>query len=177
MVEEDMVRLYHKVAKCTMFYVDATGGLHEKINGVGRLLYYAMVIPHPFGKGPPITVAEMIANEHTADSIRRLFEELCYRERLVYKATGNSIPLGIMTDFSLVIIVAAMVEFNNESYRAYLERTYKIMVGLASVEELQKLFVFTCSGHMMKNIKKHANVPGDPETRLKFIWQCVSLAF
>eukprot|EP00794_Sanderia_malayensis_P019317 gene19317-21244_t len=146
MVEEDMVRLYHKVAKCTMFYVDATGGLHEKINGVGRLLYYAMVIPHPFGKGPPITVAEMIANEHTADSIRRLFEELCYRERLVYKATGNSIPLGIMTDFSLVIIVAAMVEFNNESYRAYLERTYKIMVGLASVEELQKLFVFTCSG-------------------------------
>eukprot|EP00794_Sanderia_malayensis_P013567 gene13567-14967_t len=38
MVKEDMVRLYHKVAKCTMFYVDATGGLHEKINGAGRPL-------------------------------------------------------------------------------------------------------------------------------------------
>eukprot|EP00794_Sanderia_malayensis_P005908 gene5908-6594_t len=60
-----------------------------------------------------------------------------------------------------------MAEFNNESYKSYLERTYRIMVGLAREEELHKLFIFTCAGHMMKNIKKHAKVPGDADESSK----------
>eukprot|EP00794_Sanderia_malayensis_P014036 gene14036-15495_t len=131
----------------------ATGGLHEKINSAGRLLYYAMVIPHPFGKGPPIAVAEMIANEHTAGLHTPAFSRTTLPRETSLQSNWKLNTPGIMTDFSLAIIVAAMVEYNNESYRAYLERTYKIMVGLASVEELQKLFVFTCSGHMMKTLK------------------------
>ncbi len=148
-----MTRPYHKVAaQCIIFYVDATGGLFDKVQNAGKISYYAMVLPHPFSRGPPIAVTEMIANKHTADLIRRMFQELRYRERLIYKSTGNSQPMGIMTDFSLAIIIAAIAEY---------------MVGKACREDLNGLFIFTCAGHMMKNIKKHAKVAGGIECNSK----------
>ena len=80
LVEEDTTRLYHQVAASAIFYVDATGGLFEDIRDAGRVLYYAMVLGHPFGSAPPLPVAELVTNSHTSDSIKRLFQELRYRE-------------------------------------------------------------------------------------------------
>ena len=70
-------------------------------------------------------------------------------------------PIGIMTDFSLAIINAAISEYNNETFKQYIERTYKIMVGEAPRQDLEKLFVFTCTAHVMKNVKRNAGKSKD----------------
>ena len=161
LVEEDTTRLYHPVAASAIFYVDATGGLFEDIRDAGQVLYYAMVLGHPFGSAPLLPVAELVTNSHTSDSIKRLFQELRYREREVFKSSENAMPIGIMTDFSLAIINAAISEYNNETFKQYIERTYKIMVGEAPRQDLEKLFVFTCTAHIMKNVKRNAGKSKD----------------
>ena len=55
MLEEDTTRLYYNVAKCTVLYVDATGGLFQQIRDAGRVLYYAMVLGHPFNASAPVS--------------------------------------------------------------------------------------------------------------------------
>ena len=164
MLEEDIVRLYHKIANCCLFYVDATGGLVQKIRDAKRVLYYAMVIGHPFSN--PLPIVEMITNKHSTEAIRKLFQALRERELSIYKRSGNAVPLGIMTDFSMAIITAAIREYNAESYRQYLDRTFRVMKGQARQEDLGKLYVFLCIAHMMKNVKIHAVADkGDPNIK------------
>ena len=159
MAEEDTTRLYHNIASSTLFYVDATGNLFDRIQNSGRVLYYAMVVGHPFGLSTPLPVAELIANEHDTETIRRLFHELRCCERKIFKRSAHATPLGIMTDFSLAIITAALQEYNAETYHHYLERTFLIMTGKALARDLTKLYVFTCTAHIMKNVKRHAKTP------------------
>ena len=157
LLEEDRTRFYHNVAKRVPLFIDATGGLVSKVSGSKRILYYAMVVPHPFGTAPPLPVAEMISYEHSADSIRRLFQELKMKEKCVYPSSRPATPMRLMKDFSLAIINAALSEFNQETHHDYLDRTLKIMQGTAPVSNLNMTFIFLCRAHIMKMAKKHVS--------------------
>ena len=106
-------------------------------------------------------LAELITNEHDIDSIRRLFRELRTCEGKIYKPSCKATPFGIMMDVSLAILSAALLEYNNESYLEYLQRTFEIMTGKAKKKDINHLFVFICTAHIMKNVKKCA-ARGDP---------------
>ena len=130
----------------------------------GRSTTYALVVAHPFNLVPPLAVAELITNEHDIDSIRLLFHDLRCCERRIYKTSGNEAPLGIMTDFSLAIVCTALLENIGKSFLDYLERTFWIMSGKADMNDINQLLVFTCTVHVMTNVKKHAVAnTGDPD--------------
>ncbi len=69
--------------------------------------------------------------------------------------------IALMTHFSLAIINAAIAEYNNKTFKQQIERTYEIMVGDAPRQDLDKLFVFTCTAHIMKNVKRNAGKSKD----------------
>ena len=53
-------------------------------------------------------------------------------------------------------IIACLKEFNNESYDEFLERGYRIVMGLASKSDMLQASHRVCSAHMMQIIKQHA---------------------
>ena len=161
MAEEDSTKLYHRIALCSLFFVDATGNLFEKVKKGGEFLYNAMVAGHPFNLAQPLLVAELITNEHDIDFIRRLFRKLRTCERKIYKPSCKATPLGIMMGFCLAIISSALLEYNNESYLEYMQRTFEIMTGKVKKKFINHLFVFICTAYIMKNVKKLA-ARGDP---------------
>ena len=49
-----------------------------------------------------------------------------------------------------------------------MERAFQIMSGKADMDDINQLFVFTCTAHVMKNVKKNAVVnTGDPDALSK----------
>ena len=61
-----------------------------------------------------------------------------------------------MSDFSMVIIIASLREFNNESPEEFLEHGYRIITGIATENEAIRTIHHVCSAHMMKLMKGHA---------------------
>jgi hypothetical protein len=62
---EDQVRLWHHLCAKDIAYLDATGTIVRDFMGKG-VLYYAIVVRHPKERNPPMPVAEMITNDHSA---------------------------------------------------------------------------------------------------------------
>ena len=56
----------------------------------------------------------------------------------------------IITDNSLAMILACLHEFNNETLHQYLERTFRIIQGKASKEDLMLTLLHICYSHTMK---------------------------
>ena len=66
MWSEGQVRLWHDRVLHDVAYLDATGTIVGNYNGK-RSLYYALAVRHPTIGNPPIPVAEMITNDHSAE--------------------------------------------------------------------------------------------------------------
>ena len=138
---EASVRLYHKLASYNTVYIDATGklfsdeGLHER----GRLLYYAMVMRHPYPKFPPIPIVEYITSIHTTDSIRLMLRILKEEEKEVFpNLSSHTTPVLVMADFSMAIINTCVREFTGETVQGYLTHGYDIINGDARKEDAEK---------------------------------------
>ena len=54
-----------------ILYIDANGTVTDRIKGFSKIVYYVTAIRHPFGRSPPIPVAEYITNAHDQFSIRQ----------------------------------------------------------------------------------------------------------
>ena len=155
---EASVRLYHEIAKYDTVYIDATGKLFsdEGLRNRGRLLYYAMVIRHPYAKYPPIPIVEYITSCHTTDSIRVMFRTLKEKHKEVFpNLPSYPTPALVMTDFSMAIINACIREFTNENVEDYLTRGFKIVNGDASREDAEKTIYHVCAAHILKLNKFH----------------------
>ncbi|CAB3979111.1 kDa in NOF-FB transposable element [Paramuricea clavata] len=156
---EASVRLYHELANYDTVYIDATGklfsdeGLHER----GRLLYYAMVMRHPYPKFPPIPIVEYITSVHTIDSIRLMLRTLKEKEKEVFPNLSlYTTPALVMADFNMAIINACVREFTGETVQEYLTRGYDIINGDARKEDAEKTIFHVCAAHMLKLNKFHA---------------------
>jgi hypothetical protein len=155
---EASVRVYHELAKYDIVYIDATGKLFsaEGLRDRGRLLYYAMVVRHPYAKYPPIPIVEYITSCHTTDSIRVMLRTLKEKEKEVYpNVSCYPTPAVVMTDFSMAIINACIREFANENVEDYLTRGFNIINGHASREDAEKTIFHVCAAHILKLNKFH----------------------
>ena len=101
---EGSLRWYHESCKRDYIFTNATGGFFSKISGYKRLLFYTLVVRHPFPGNPPIPVAEYITSSHTAESFGMFLSTLRQAEKDVYGVKGVSKPKGIVCDFSFPII-------------------------------------------------------------------------
>jgi hypothetical protein len=155
---EASVRVYHELAKYDIVYIDATGKLFsaEGLRDRGRLLYYAMVVRHPYAKYPPIPIVEYITSCHTTDSIRVMLRTLKEKEKEVYpNVSCYPTPAVVMTDFSMAIINACIRECANENVEDYLTRGFNIINGHASREDAEKTIFHVCAAHILKLNKFH----------------------
>ncbi|XP_028396774.1 uncharacterized protein LOC114520652 [Dendronephthya gigantea] len=66
---EGQVMLWHDRVLNDVAYLDATGTIVGDYNGK-RSLYYALAVRHPIVGNPPMPVAEMVTNDHSALNIR-----------------------------------------------------------------------------------------------------------
>jgi hypothetical protein len=94
-------------------FLDAMGTIVGNHNGK-RLLYYALAVRHPLVGNPPIAVAEMVTNDHSALNIRGFLEKFKRDGGKVFNGK-ELIPRRITTDYSKAIILAVLREFSNES--------------------------------------------------------------
>ena len=81
---EGSLRWYHESCKRDYIFTDATGGLFSKISGYKQLLFYTLVVRHPFPGNPSIPVAEYITSSHTAESFGLFLSTLRQAEKDVY---------------------------------------------------------------------------------------------
>ena len=156
LIDEPMVMLYHELAKNSTLYVDATGSVVRNVKGFKKILYYAATLRHPYNSGPPLPIAEYITSNHDQYSIKRFFGTIHELENLRYGNEKLSNPKLILLDYSLAIIHATLSEFCSETLTNYIDRTYKVVTGAASADDLSKTFLHVCSFHMMRIGRKHA---------------------
>ena len=149
---EGSLRWYHESCKRDYIFTDATGGLFSKISGYKRLLFYTLVVRHPFPGNPPIPVAEYITSSHTADSFGMFLSTLRQAEKDVYGVKGVSKPRGIVCDFSFPIIEGILQEFNKQSLREFLDLTFDIVNDDGEAPDLA--FPRLIAAHMMNLNRK-----------------------
>ena len=129
---EDQVRLSHELAGKDVSYIDATGTIVRNHNDK-RVLYYAVVLRHPVQGNPPLPVAEMVTNDHTAPNIRTFLERFKRNEAKIFNGR-QAMPRQVNTDYSKAIILAVLREFNNESLEAFLARAFPLLTKDAEMK-------------------------------------------
>ena len=154
LMDQIMAMLYHEHIKNDVLYIDATGSVTNQIKWLSKVLYYVAVIRHPYGKTPPLPIADYVTNKHDQFSIGDFLKMIHEREYRKYGETTN--PRMVMTDFSWAIILACLKQFCNESITDYLDRSYRLITGIATQNDLGKTLLHVCSSNMMKLNKKHA---------------------
>ena len=155
LMDQIMTMLYHEHVCNDVLYIDATGSVTDQAKWLSRVLYYVAVVRHPYGRTPPLPVAEFITNKHDQFAIEEFLRMLHEKEYRKYKQTTN--PRMVMTDFSWAIIQACLKVFCNETLTEYLNRAYRIVTGSADGEDFLKTRLHVCAAHMMKLNKIHAN--------------------
>ena len=188
MWNEDQLRLWHHLCAEDIAYLDATGTIVRDFMGK-RVLYYATVVRHPKESNPPMPVAEMITNDHSAPSIRTFIERFRTDEGAIFKGKPQ-IPRQMNTDYSKAIILAALREFNGESLEQYLIRVFRILTKTALNEDLRFMVLHVgCSNFMsimhrrLKAImrsRKRSSSDGNTVCKQDDVWYrfnmyCVSL--
>eukprot|EP00112_Aurelia_sp_Birch-Aquarium-sp1_P007867 Seg1859.4 transcript_id=Seg1859.4/GoldUCD/mRNA.D3Y31 product="Histone lysine demethylase PHF8" protein_id=Seg1859.4/GoldUCD/D3Y31 len=171
LLHEPLIRLYHGIAPRDIIYFDATGSVVRKMPQFKRILYYSLCVRHPYEESPPLPVAEYVSSSHTTESIRRMITTLREKERLIFG--GKCVqPALILTDNSLAMIMACLSEFNQETVKQYIDRTFDIVCGKASADKLSLTFLHICYAHVMKNNKTMLdkfikNRPGRPTSQVR----------
>ena len=148
LLDEPMATLYHEHVRNDILYIDATGRVTENVKGCNRILYYVAAIRHPFGKSPPIPIAEYITTSHDQYSIRQFLMAIHEKEYRRNKANIAN-PWLVMTDYSWAILLACMKEFCYSSLEEYLNRTFRIIIDKANKEDLEKTIIHICLAHVM----------------------------
>ena len=134
----------------TTLYLDATGGVVQKVpHQSKRVLYYALVLPGMGKDKPPLPVAEFVTNSHSVPSISHWLME--FNRRLSH-ITGRKIA-QIETDYSWALMNSVLISFNHEDVSAYLCRAFEIVSGQLKV--IPKFTVLhLCSAHILKAVSQ-----------------------
>ena len=117
-----------------------------------------MCVRHPYGKIPPLPIAQYLSNSHNMESIRSIFTILQEKEKIVFNGRIAT-PRLKMTDYSLALILSRLSEFEKESLQQYINKTCMIIQEKATTEELNSTILHICFSYMMnlnrRNLQKH----------------------
>ena len=136
--DDPMITLFHTIATRDIIYLDATGNIVENVKLFKRIYYYSLTLRHPFGLAPPIPVAEYITSSHTVESLRVFFMTLREKESVVFPGSQMK-PKLLVTDLSIPLYASALLEFNKETIKKYLNRTFRIVNGTAEKSDFDSL--------------------------------------
>ncbi len=103
---------------------------------------------------PPIPVAEMITNDHSALNIRGFLEKFKRDDGKVFSGK-DVIPRQITTDYSKAIILAVLREFNNESLLLFFTRAYRLLRKEGTSEDFKLTIPHVGCSHFMHIVHKN----------------------
>lgn len=129
-------------------YLDATGGVVQKIPDQNKqVLYYALVLPGMGKNKPPLPVTEMVTNSHSIPSISHWLLE--FKRKLSY--TTKRRIAQVETDYSWALINSVLLSFNKENISVYLDRAFELVSG--QTETIPSFTVLhLCSAHILKAV-------------------------
>ena len=152
LIDQIMALLYHEHVCNDVLYIDATGFVTDQGKWLSKVFYYAAAFARqPFGRTPPLPVAEFITNKHEQFAIEEFHRMLHEKEYRKYKHTTN--PRMVITDFSWAIIQLCLRVFCSENFTEYLNRAFCIVSGSAN---FLKTRLHVCVARMIKLNKMHA---------------------
>ena len=129
MWSEADIRLFHDLSPSLPVYLDATGNLARKVfPDTGKLLYYALVVPHPTPRKPPIAVAEMFSSSQTVNTLTYFITSFMYDVAKLYG--GRTVkPCHVEIDQSWAILHSVLRGFVGMELSSYLERCWRLIEG------------------------------------------------
>ncbi|WAR21976.1 LOW QUALITY PROTEIN: hypothetical protein MAR_015950 [Mya arenaria] len=148
---ESGLRLYNDRAKDSILYWDATGGLIRKTENNKRFLYYELAIASPVKGRMGIPITSMISERQSLPVVLDWLREFRYGEKALFGYSRLiQYPRMIVSDQSMVFILAALTEFNSESIKTYLQRAFNIISGKATISDVNKTIIYYCKRLLMK---------------------------
>ena len=140
--------------------VDATGGVVTKLSGK-EIFYFAFISFDKVVETEPVPHIEIFTDLSTTGTLKFILTRFLEDEKQRFNYTTFSTPILCTTDFSWPIIKSLIETFNNETLEEYLGRSYLIVTGKASVDDLsvtkRKTFVHISLCHSMKALTKKIN--------------------
>ena len=131
-----------------VWFFDATGLIHRKINRQAKPFFYSIVC-HDTVKKSIIPVAEFVTTSNSQNTISQYLLEI--KESLSNKA----LPDIIVTDMGWALIYAVLKIFNNCDMLSYLHSCFEFLFNNKD-SKLEKIIFYTCSTHFLKNIIRKA---------------------
>ena len=147
------LRIYHELARRDCLFWDATGSVVQKWDGQD-VLYYELVCRNPKENEPAIPVAAMLTVSRALNFVHFWLSSFRSHEQKLFGHSNQVQVRQINSDRALVFIVAALKEFNNETYKNFLDRAWRIVTGNASKEDLRLTNPHACVCHVMNSCKK-----------------------
>ena len=157
---EKDIELFHQMASKHSLVVDATGGVVTKLSAK-EIFYFAFLSFDKVVKTEPVPHIEILTDLSTTGTLKFILTRFLEDEKQRFNYTAFSTPILCTTDFSWPIIKSLIDTFNNETLEEYLGRSYLIVTGKASVNDLsvikRKTFVHISLCHSMKALTKKIN--------------------
>lgn len=120
------MRLYYALAGKDVLFWDATSRVVRKGEEGKRLLYYEQALRHPVKGKMGIQVSAMLT-VHLLLRIGKLALDIFEKKLFGYSNTCQ--PKLFISDELWVFIIAALKEFNTETLKGFLLRTWNIALG------------------------------------------------
>lgn len=153
---EHGLKIYNELASKSILFWDATGTVVRKSDENKRFLYYELAIAHPIEGKMGIPISSMLSENQSITSVLDWLRSFRHAEKAMfgYNNTVNY-PKIIISDQSMVFILSALKEFNNEDLSDFLKRSYNIAKGRASCIDCKKTIVHLCKSHYMNSVKRY----------------------
>lgn len=154
MWSEADIRLFHDLSPSLPVYLDAIGNLaHKVFPDTGKLLYYALVVPHPIPKKPPIAVAEMFTSSQTVNTLTYFITSFMYDVAIPYG--GRTVkPCHVEIDQSWAILHNVLRGFVGMELPSYLERCWRRIEGTGQEADASGTVIHFCTSHVMNTIRR-----------------------
>ena len=155
----EQLQLYSRLAKegRLILHIDATGGIIKKSEYTKKTMYlFSAVADAPSEDIPAVSVSDFLTEESTDEHITFWLKKLrndVARIQHSRLSSQPSSPLVIVTDFSWVLIHAALDVFCHTDIATYLDRTFQRCI-LRDEKPVEESVIFSCASHFISRAAK-----------------------
>ncbi len=140
--------------KNPIWYIDATGSIHKKLNCQKAPFLYSAVC-NDINKKQTISVFEFVTTSHTSESISKFITFAVNRiQQNPGKIQQFSLAPIVVMDFSFAILNGVLNSINKCSLTEYIQFCYELIFNKKTDLKMYPTFVYLCSTHFLKNIIK-----------------------
>jgi hypothetical protein len=140
--------------KNPVWYIDATGSIHKKLNFQKAPFLYSAVCNDIKNK-QTISVFEFVTTSHTSESISKF---ITFAVNRIKQNPGKmqlfSLAPIVVMDFSFAILNGVLNSINKCSLTEYIQFCYELIFNNKTDLKMYPTFVYLCSTHFLKNIIK-----------------------